>query len=257
VLLVLGAAPTGLTGQQRARYHQLTRFRTQLETPEGPLTIPTEHDAWITVERASPDSAQAWYDSIRVSADLPEGKVSPELGSLRGERFTLRIGPTGHVTTLARPDFPASLEGITDLQYQFTDFFPLLPGRPLRVGQEWADTLSTGATTSSGTSRSRKIVHYKVAADTTVDGRPVFTLEAASALENRSESAVPDRPGLRVRVLVLGTEHELAFVEADGTLIARRRSAQLGGTMTYVGGAAPVELRVVQGYDSEIRAVGP
>ena len=252
VLLALVAAPLGA---QTVRYHEISHFKTDLQTPQGLLSIPTEHDAWITVERATADSAAAWYDSLRVSADLPEGRVHPDLGSLGGRRFALRIGATGHVTTLAQPDFPATLEGITDLRHQFDDFFPLLPGKALRVGVEWADTISTGSAARGG-SQVRKVVHYKVVSDSAVAGRPAFTLDAASALENRSDSPVPDQPGVHVQVLVLGTEHETAWVRPDGTMIGRRRTAQLGGTMTYVGGAEPVSLKLIQAYDSEVRTVG-
>jgi hypothetical protein len=258
ILLLLGTArPMAAQEPDTLRYHEVTSFRMELRTPQGTIAIPTRHDAWIAVVPVRPDSLHAWYDSVRVSADLPTGRATPDLAGVAGQRFVLRLDAEGHVSTVATPEFPASLQGITDLRQQFADFFVASRPQPLRVGLEWSDTLSTEATAPEGRSTTRKIVRYRVVSDTAVQGRPALTLRATSSVESRSDAAVPNQPGLRAQTEVSGTEDETAWVDPRGVMIGRTRSATLSGALRYVGGPRPVSLELTQSYESTIRRVQP
>lgn len=255
-LVPAAAAEAQSASADTLRYGETTVSETVLETPQGEISMRSEHAADIGFLAVGPDSAHAWYDRISVAAMNGMEEHRPDITMVEGDLFVLRFDEKGHVETVATPDFPDSLEGITDLRYQFVDFFMPKPPEPLRVGLAWSDTLVIDQSDSeAGASGGiRTAVRYRVVADTTMDSVPVFVVEAAGEVEVWTEGPVPGQPGLSMRMALSGPEaNTFHIAKSDGRLVARTRSAELEGTLSYFGAPQPVQMRVRQSYENEIR----
>lgn len=159
-----------------------------------------------------------------------------------------------HVHALRTPEFPASLEGITDLRYQFVDFFMPTPASPLRVGLTWSDTLIVDHGREDGADgHTTKVATYRVVSDTVVASTPAFVIEGEAEMEVRTEGPVEGQPGLTMRVTMTGPEQNTFVVARDsGHLLLRRRSAELTGVMEYLGAPQRIEMRVSRTYSNRI-----
>ena len=99
--------------------------------------------AGVLSVRAASDSGalrvEAWYDSLTVFRQSPEGRVEPDAEGILGGRYRGELGPQGEYVGEAVPFVPAALRDVFDFGRVLLHFFPPLPPRPLRPGAEWKD----------------------------------------------------------------------------------------------------------------------
>jgi hypothetical protein len=79
----------------------------------------------------------AWYDSLSVWREGPEGRSSPDTEGLLGGRWSGLLDPQGSYTSRAVPFIPDEVAGVTDLRGILQDFFPRLPDSTLGDGAIW------------------------------------------------------------------------------------------------------------------------
>jgi hypothetical protein len=96
------------------------------------------------VVRALPDTGtrlniEAWFDSLYVRRDSPEGTLEPDTDGMIGGRYRGRLTVRGLYAGRARPFVPDGVAEVADLSGAMDDFLPRLPPVPLQVGERWAD----------------------------------------------------------------------------------------------------------------------
>jgi hypothetical protein len=100
--------------------------------------------AGLLVVTAVPDTGtrlrlEAWFDSLDVRRDSPEGSLEPDTDGMIGGRYRGHLTVRGTYAPQARPFIPDGVAEVADLSGTMDDFLPLLPPVPLRVGERWAD----------------------------------------------------------------------------------------------------------------------
>jgi hypothetical protein len=110
-----------------------TRQRRETLTRDGVLRL-----------RARPGptgiALEAWYDSLALSRDTPEGRLQPDTDGLLGGRYRGTLTPAGQYAAEARPFVPDEVAEVAELGSVLDDLLPPLPPRPLAVGERWADS---------------------------------------------------------------------------------------------------------------------
>jgi hypothetical protein len=81
---------------------------------------------------------EAWYDSLSVYREGPEGRHKPEAAGMVGGRYRGRLAPDGGYEAVARPFIPDGVREVFDLSDMMDDFLPRLPPAPLAPGGEWS-----------------------------------------------------------------------------------------------------------------------
>jgi len=94
-------------------------------------------------------SIEAWYDSLSVWREGPEGRIVPDPEGLLGGRWRGALGADGAYAREAVPFVPDEVAEIADLRGVMDDFFPRLPGKPLRDGERFEWTRSAPADTTT------------------------------------------------------------------------------------------------------------
>jgi hypothetical protein len=82
---------------------------------------------------------QAWYDSLDLSRQSPEGKLVPDTDGLLGGRYRGTLTPSGRYSSEARPFVPDEVAEVAELGGAMDDLLPPLPPVALAVGQRWTD----------------------------------------------------------------------------------------------------------------------
>jgi hypothetical protein len=97
----------------------------------------------VLVVRAVPDSVglavEAWYETLAVFREGPEGRFAPDADGMFGGRYIGVLDPTGDYLASVTPFVPTALRDIFDFGRILIHFFPPLPPRPLSPGGEWTD----------------------------------------------------------------------------------------------------------------------
>lgn len=253
--LLLVGADAAAQQPDTLRYHEVTTGEMRITSPAGEeVPFRTRHDVALSVLPVTADLVLAWYDRITFTATTPDGERRPDASEAVGELFVLRIDSVGHYKALVTPEFPESLRGLTDLRYQFTDFFPArLPGR-LRAGASWADTLRVEELERGDSARGEtvKVAQYTIRRDTLVAGTSAWIIEAPAELTLWSEGPLEGQPGVTVRVELDGRESNTFIVDGRGRLIRRVREAELSGVMRYLGLPQALELPLTRSYVNTI-----
>lgn len=76
----------------------------------------------------------AWFDSLSVWREGPEGRSVPDTEGLLGGRWRGRLDPRGRYSPGAVPFIPDEVAGVADLRGVVEDFLPLLPDSALGDG---------------------------------------------------------------------------------------------------------------------------
>lgn len=84
----------------------------------------------------------AWYDSLSVWRQSPEGRLTPDTDGLLGGRWRGRLSGQGRFAVDVVPFLPDEVAELADLTGALDDFLPSLPTTALRPGE--TATLGTG-----------------------------------------------------------------------------------------------------------------
>jgi len=95
--------------------------------------------------RAAPSNdgvaLEGWLDSLVLSRSSPETTISPDTDGLLGGRYRGTLSRTGVYTSRVRPFVPDEVAELAEMSGALDDFFPPLPSRALKAGEEWTDSL--------------------------------------------------------------------------------------------------------------------
>jgi hypothetical protein len=91
----------------------------------------------------------AWFDSLSVWREGPEGRSLPDTEGLLGGRWRGLLDARGRYTARAVPFIPDEVAGVADLRGILEDLFPLLPDSTLGEGATWRwSTRTSGDSTT-------------------------------------------------------------------------------------------------------------
>ena len=97
----------------------------------------------VLMVRARPDSGglavEAWYDSLVVFREGPEGRVVPNAEGILGGRYRGTLDPWGDYLAEVSPFVPAAIREVFDFARVVLHFFPPLPRVAIAPGREWSD----------------------------------------------------------------------------------------------------------------------
>jgi hypothetical protein len=90
----------------------------------------------LVVRRAAADSdsLEAWFDSLQVWREGPEGRIEPDTEGLLGGRWIGRLSAQGVWRQEQTPFVPDEVAAVMDLRTLLGEFFPVLPTVYLRIG---------------------------------------------------------------------------------------------------------------------------
>ena len=95
--------------------------------------------------RAAPSNddvaLEGWLDSLVLSRSSPEATITPDTDGLLGGRYRGALSRTGVYTSRVRPFVPDEVAELAEMSGALDDFFPPLPSRALKAGEEWTDSL--------------------------------------------------------------------------------------------------------------------
>ncbi len=140
-----------------ATFHESVRTDIRSESGTALRLETAGRDGLLIVQAARTDSGigiTAWYDTLQVWRQGPEGRSAPDAEGLLGGRWQGTLSPEGHYTRSEAPFIPDEVAEITDLRGELSDFFPLLasasfkPSSPHDARYSWslkARTDTTGA----------------------------------------------------------------------------------------------------------------
>ena len=236
------------------RFHEVTTTEMKMTTPQGDVALSTEHDATIAVLLLPGDSARAWYEALRIGLNSPMGAQSPETGAVLKQPFRLKFDPRGRTEVISTPAFPESFQGISDLSYQFSDFFLRLPSTPLRLGLAWTDTSTRKTSTAEKTATVQSIASYRVERDTVVAGEPAFVVSMRQQLSSDTEGPVPGQP-VRARSTNTGSDEGFVVFSKAGRMLGRQRTGTLTGATTITGEMGSMEIGQTVTFKNRIEVV--
>jgi len=172
--------------QERSR----GRLEAQTGTRQRRETL-TRDGVWRV--RAKPTSGgialEAWYDSLALTRESPEGTLAPDASGLLGGRYRGTLTPAGRYAAVARPFVPDEVAEVAELGGAMDDLLPPLPPAALAVGERWsdgaelelrrlADSMAGGRVVQRLTLRSRgETDHATVRGDTTAIAARQVTVE--------------------------------------------------------------------------------
>lgn len=262
IALLAIATPVALSAQvayarpttDTLRFHEVTSTEITLQGPQGEMQLEATHDAIIGIRFLGGDSAIAWYDTVAISLDTPQGTQRPSMTTLVGKPFRLRFDPRGGVRVLSAPALTPEIRSVSDLTRQFDDFFPRLPRTDLTVGKAWSDTVVNVDSANNSTFRRKAIARYRVLRDTTVGNERAFIVGMTQDLELALSQAQPGLPVVDSK-LTGGDEGSFVFAPRSGRLLARQRKGTLSGRMTMQMPAGSMSMRQSFSYENRVGAV--
>ena len=126
---------------------------------------------------------EGWLDSLSLWRKSQETTIRPDTDGLLGGRYRGILSGTGTYLSQTRPFVPDEVAEVAGMATVLDDFFPPLPGRPLRPGQAWQD--------SAGTTLRRL-------ADSVLSGVPLYRFELDIRRDTGSTLVAKDTASLRL-----------------------------------------------------------
>ena len=132
----------------------LEEVRTEIRSKIG--TVVREEragrDGILLLRAAGTDSLlelTAWYDSLSVWREGPEGRFAPDAEGLLGGRWRGTLDRSGRYVSRDVPFIPDEVAEIAELRGILADFLPLLPDSVLTPGvrHRWTRSSATDSTT--------------------------------------------------------------------------------------------------------------
>lgn len=175
------------TGDSRILTEAGTRIRNQTSTRRGFWQfrgIPSNSNVEL----------EGWLDTLVLIRRSPEAAISPDTDGLIGGRYRGTLSAAGAYTSRVRPFVPDEVAEIAEMSGALDDFFPPLPGRALRSGEEWTDSLG---------------LTIRRLPDSVVSGVPLLRFSLKNRKESRAAPTQADAQPLKLRQ---NTQEEGEFV---------------------------------------------
>ena len=237
------------------RFRETTQIHVTLTMPQGEIPASVEQRATLALVRVGGDSARAWFDSLSISATNPQGELKPETDSALKRTFRLGLDARGRVKNVSAPQWPASLQGVTDLSHQFDDFFLRLPAQPLKVGLAWSDTTAQTDSTAERYSRWQRTSDYRVERDTMVGTTAAVVVRMKQKMSATISAPIPNQQ-MRSDAQLHGEEDGyFVFAPATGRLIARRREGKMEGPVKASGATGEMQMNQSISYTGTVDAL--
>ena len=156
ILLGVGAqpGPAGYTAAQLDCATYLERVRTEIQSRIGAVVREERagRDGVLILRAEGADSLLeifAWYDSLALWREGPEGRITPDAEGLLGGRWRGILDRAGHYSSRATPFIPDEVAEIAELRGVLQDFLPLLPDSALAPGAKyrWSRSAAADSTT--------------------------------------------------------------------------------------------------------------
>jgi hypothetical protein len=153
-LLLIQSAPARYTIQSLGCAAFLEQVRTQIRSHTGSVVREERagRDGILVIHAVRADSGlsvEAWYDSLTVWREGPEGRIAPETDGLVGGRWRGWLSDDGRYRGDATPFIPDDISEIAELSGVMEDFLPRLPGRTLGAGERYAWTRHSASDTTA------------------------------------------------------------------------------------------------------------
>ncbi len=230
-------------------YNEVTISFATVIAPQGDIEMKSTHDATIELSFGPDDNATAVYKELSLSLESPQGIIEPDTDMALDSPFMLVFPKDGRVQTIEVPDFSDEISAVTDLSFQFYDFFLPLPEVPLSPATTWTDSLKH--TDDNETSWTR--TEFVVVGDTTIGADVATIISYESTSRTESEKPGPG-PGITTRAEINGEETGQFFFSVErGVLTGRERQGSRTGTIDFVGTPQPVQMGHQSTYSSTIR----
>ena len=243
-------APPGDT----LRYHETQKNAVVVTLPQGEIQVSADQDGTLAIVRMPGDSARAWFESLSLVAQSPQGEQKPSTDGVLRKPFRLSFDARGRVKLLEAPAIPQELAAFGDLANEFTDLLLRLPAKPLRIGQAWTDTLTRADSTADRRLNATSIATYKVEKDTVVNGTSALLVRMTEHTNVHAEGPVPNQPGARTDVTMEGNDAGFyVFAPKTGRMLARRRTGKLAGDVNIP--AAGMTMKQAIDYTNIVDAV--
>ena len=219
-------APPGDT----LRYHEVQKTSVIVTMAQGEIPVSGEQEGTVALLRLPGDSARAWFESLSLVAQTPQGEQKPSTDAVLRKPFRLGFDARGRVKLVEAPAIPPELAAFGDLANEFTDLFLRLPAKPLRIGQTWTDTLTRSDSAGDRKLSATSIANYKVDKDTVVNGTSALLVRKTGHTKLHAEAPVPNQPGARTDVTMEGDDAGFyLFAPKTGRMLARRLTGKLAG----------------------------
>jgi len=158
--------------------------------------------------RAAPSNddvaLEGWLDTLVLTRRSPETTISPDTDGLLGGRYRGILSRTGVYTSKARPFVPDEVAEIAEMAGALDDFFPPIPNRALKAGEEWTDSLG---------------LTVRRLPDSALSGVPLLRFALESRRESRAAPTLADTLPLKLRQK---TEEQGEFVWHPSLGLLRR-----------------------------------
>jgi hypothetical protein len=126
------------------------------------------------VSAAGGVTLEAWYDSLSLYREGPEGRFEPEAAGMIGGRYRGRLDARGGYLADASPFVPDGVREVFDLSILMQDFLPPLPPGSLQPGRDWTrgpgETIWRLADSTTGGDRS-SVATFRIERTDTSSGR--------------------------------------------------------------------------------------
>ncbi len=138
--------------------------------------------------RATPSNddvaVEGWLDTLVLTRRSPETTISPDTDGLLGGRYRGTLSRTGNYTSRVRPFVPDEVAEIAEMSGALDDFFPPVPSRVLKAGEEWTDSLG---------------LTIRRLPDSALSGVPLLRFALESRRESRAAPTPADTLPLKLR----------------------------------------------------------
>ncbi len=140
--LLLAATPQGAAPRYAAEMLECAAFREEVRTDirsESGAVLRQEtagRDGLLVVQAVRSDTGivlTAWYDSLTVWRQGPEGRMAPDAEGMLGGRWRGTLTAEGRYAGVQVPFIPDEVAEIADLRGVLGDFFPPLAPRVLKI----------------------------------------------------------------------------------------------------------------------------
>lgn len=153
-LIMTQAGPARYTTQSLGCAAFLEQVRIRIRSQTGAVVREESggRDGILALHAVRSDSGlslEAWYDSLAVWREGPEGRIAPETDGLVGGRWRGWLSEDGRYRGSATPFIPDEIAEIAELNGLMDDFLPPLPGHPLRDGERYSWTRHSASDTTA------------------------------------------------------------------------------------------------------------